>query len=58
MEGTYDIPYKTDYWTKSDEIHVEMQIISHNPKPHLDWFTILNVIDAESPGGTSIGRSR
>ena len=35
MEGTYDMPYKKslflyDYWTQSDGVFAEMQIISYN----------------------------
>ena len=41
-----------DYWTKADGVFAEMQISSHSfiiLKYSLDWFNILNVIDAESP---------
>ena len=35
MEGTHDMPYKKslflrDYWTKSDGVFAEMQIISYS----------------------------
>ena len=35
MEGTYDMPYKQslflcDYWTKSDGVYADMQIIIYN----------------------------
>ena len=48
-----------DYWTKSDGVFAEMQIIIlYNPKAYSGLFTISKVIDAESPiiifGGQSV----
>ena len=56
MEGTYDMPYKIlylcDYWTKSDGVFAEMQIISYIIiilKTYSDQFTISKNVGAESP---------
>ena len=68
MEGTYDIPNKKstflcDYWTKSDRVLTEMQIISYIfiILKHIQVsFIISKVIDAESPiiifGGDNLYR--
>ena len=57
MEGTYDMPYKKsiflcDYWTKSDGVFAEMQMISYSfviIKNFQIKFTIVKDIDLENP---------